>query len=476
MPIRFLMSAALLFAATSATADEPASADGPPAVTAAADPTTSETTAPATPAPPAGSGAAVAQAEPRPVTAVAANIDTAAQQIQTGEYREAEIQLSASIAQIERDTSRYDRSLAQPLMLLGDALSGQAKYDEALPLYEQARHIIRVNDGLHAPAQVEILYREANALAAMGEIDKANARQEYAYDTMFRNHDKYDEALVPGVLHLAAWYEQTLNTFAARGLYEYAALIETRAHGEMDPRLIAPLEGLARTYREERFPPYRVPQSTDSIEMVGPGGFPATDRPITINRFGQGEQALVQIVRITQANPNATPLDVALAELNLADWYLLFDNDERAVTIYVHARQVMRAQAGLNEDQITAYFTPPKSLWLPIPSNPPAPEVRANPTEGHVEVSYTLTEDGKCTDLHTVASQPEGLMDMKVRRGLRVARFRPQFAGDVPVSAANMVYRHTFTYYPRPEAPDAAQDRAKAPDDDQPDAPEDPGA
>jgi hypothetical protein len=295
---------------------------------------------------------------------------------------------------------------------------------------------------------------------------------------LFRNHDKYDEALVPGVLRLAAWYEQTLNMFAARQLYEYAALIETRAHGEMDPSLIPPLQGLARTYREERFPAYRVPRTEDTLGMSGPGGFPANDRPITINRFGDGEQALVRIVRITQANPNAAPLDVALAELDLADWYLLFDNDERATTIYVHARQMMRSQGGLDDDQVAAYFTPPKPLWLPIPENPPAPEVRANPTQGHVEVSYTLTARGECIDLHTVASQPEGLMDMKVRRGLRVARFRPQFAGDVPVDVTNLVYRHTFTYYPRPETPQPEQPRdpGKAPDEEQADAATNQGA
>ena len=448
MPIRRLISTLLLYATLPAVAGESAQVD--------------DTTATAPPTHEAAETIEFSEFDPVAVEAPAAvpipgadaAVYAAAQQIQTGEYRDAELQLAASIAEIERQTTRYDRSLAQPLMLLGDALSGQGKYAEALPAYEQARHVIRVNDGLHTPAQVEIVYREANTLAAMGEIAKANARQEYAYETLFRNHPRYDDALVPGILHLAAWYERTFNIFAARGLYEYAALIVLRTHGESDPGLIPALKGLARTYREERFPVAQVPAEPDnSIEAVGPSGFPVNDRPITVNRFAEGERALVQIVRITQANPSAAPLDVALAELDLADWYLLFDNDERAITIYVHARQLMRLHAGLDEPQIDAYFKPPQALWLPIPGNPPAPDVRVNATQGHVEVSYTLTEHGECTDLKTIDSQPEGLMDTKVRRGLHFARFRPQFDGDVPVAATNRVYRHTFTYYPRPPAP-----------------------
>jgi TonB family protein len=431
------MSSALFCAALTAGAAEPPS-------------DAANTTASAEPATAPGAGApASAMAE------IDAQIDVAKHQVQTGEYQDAEAQLTATIAEIERRTWRYDRALAQPLTLLGDALYGQGKFDQALPTYEQARHVIRVNDGLHAAAQIEVVYREAATLAAMGETAKANAREEYAYETLFRTYDRYDEAIVPGIMHLATWYEQTGNVFAARNLYDYAVLVESRAHGDNSPTLIPPLQGLARTYREERYPPNRSPEAEDPFGPTAPGGFPTVANPTpTVNRFGLGEQALVRIVRITAANPQASPVDLAVAELNLADWYLLFDQDARATTLYVHARQIMRTQAGLTENQIAAYFVPPQAIWLPI-AEPLAPSVRANPTEGFVEVSYTLTEHGECIDLKTIDSSPAGLMDTKVRRGLRVARFRPQFNGDTPVAAPNMIYRHTFTYYPStpPAAP-----------------------
>jgi tetratricopeptide (TPR) repeat protein len=404
MPIRILMSMALVCTALAASAAEPVRADDPAAVAASADAPASETATADIPAPPADFGSEDAlNAEPS-VTALEAHRYGGAADPDRRVPR-CQLQLTASIDAIERETSRYDRSLAQPLMLLGDALSGQGKYAEALPTYERARHVIRVNDGLHSPEQVDVLYREASALAALGDIEEANGRQEYAYETLFRNHDKYDAALVPGVLRLAAWYEQTLNLFAARQLYEYAALIETRAHGEMDPGLIPPLQGVARTYREERFPAYRVPQAEEALGMSGPGGFPTNDRQITINRFGDGERRRWCGSCALRRPTNATPLDVALAEMDLADWYLLFDNDARATTIYVHAVRRCAARAAS-----TAIGLPPASRrrrrgcrFRKITG----PRGACQSSQGHVEVGYTLTARGECTDLQTITSQPE---------------------------------------------------------------------
>jgi tetratricopeptide (TPR) repeat protein len=392
-------------------------------------------------------------------------LDLAEHEIQSGEFTVAQSQLKEAIADIEHDGTRYDRRLARPLTLLGDALAGQGSYSEALPIYEQARHIVRVNDGLHSPEQIEIVYREAETLAKLGKMSEATDREEYAYDLLIRNHKSYDVALVPGIMELAAWYERIDNVLAARNLYESATLIQERASGDLSPALIPPLQGLVRTYRDERFPPHDIPDQSAIFDLDDSGFVtnPSNVNRIVINRFGNGEAALAQIVRITNANPDATALDVAQAELDLADWYLLFDVYDRATTLYLHARQIMRTKAALSEQQIASYFDGTKALWLPIPDNPTAPAVHANPHQGHVTVQYTLTEHGECIHLETLESDPKGLMDFKVRRGLRAARFRPVFTGDAPVDVPDKVYRHDFTYYPR-ETDAAPVDRASAPE------------
>ena len=339
-----------------------------------------------------------------------------------------------------------------PLTLLGDALSGQQKYEQALAAYEQAGHITRITDGLHSTEQVDIVYREADAYASMGKVDKANDRQEYAYEILVREYGQFGPALVPGLFRLAAWYDRTFNLFAARNLYERAVQILSRTNGENDPSLIPALRGLAKTYRDERFPPYRVVEPQDSFSVSADSASPVlVGGGVVVNRFATGETALVFVVKITEANPDAKPIDLALAELDLADWYLLFDKPARAVPVYVHARQLMRERAGMSEEEIAAYFGQPTPLYLPVPGNPPAPPLasRGDATSGFVDVGYSVDKEGVVGDLKTIASMPEGLMDMKVRHGVHVARFRPRFDGDTPVVTPNQTYRHTFVYYPR---------------------------
>ena len=79
--------------------------------------------------------------------------------------------------------------------------------------------------------------------------------------------------------------------------------------------------------------------------------------------------------------------------------------------------------------------------------------MRGPRTEGYVEVGYTVDDRGLVGDLTTLGSQPEGLLDFKVRKALRMARFRPRFDGDVPVTTTNLKYRHTFSYFPRSDEP-----------------------
>jgi len=389
-----------------------------------------------------------------PTLDIGNRIAIASHQIETREYVEAINLLDGIISEIEQQTSRYDPSLVVPLTLRGDALTGAAKYEPAIAAYQQARHITRITDGLHSTDQVGIVYREAATLAEMGKFDKADELEDYAFETLQRKYGPFGPDLVPGLFHLAAWYERTGNLFTARALYERALQILARLNGENDPSLIPALRGLADTYRDEKFPQFRIPSADPELEIGTLSGTAApvsADRVIVVNRFAEGGAALSSIVRIIQADPNAKPIDRALAELDLADWYLLFDKPAQAIPIYLHARQLMHEKAGLNDEQIAAYFGQPTLLYRPTPGNPTAPPaaLRTNAADGYVEIGYTVTEDGTVADMKILASHPEELMDIKVKRGMRVARFRPRFEGDNPVASFNQVYRHTFVYYPR---------------------------
>ena len=87
----------------------------------------------------------------------------------------------------------------------------------------------------------------------------------------------------------------------------------------------------------------------------------------------------------------------------------------------------------------------------------PPVEDRGERTTGYVEVAFDVTEDGYVRGLNTVGSQPDGLMDFRVRKSLRLARYRPMLVDGVPVAKQAHTYRHEFPYYsPREDGPRTA--------------------
>jgi tetratricopeptide (TPR) repeat protein len=362
-------------------------------------------------------------------------------QIEAGEYAATRGWLEARIETIEDGSNRYDPDLVRPVTLLGDVLAGQGDIVGALDQFGRAVHIERVNSGLVSPAQVQIVYRQAQAYRQMGDFEQANNREEYAWHVLRRTYEPYDEALLPGVFHLAQWYTTMNNVFSARAAYEHATDIYS-AHGKAgSPEIIPALEGLADTYKFERFPPVYYARGS----FANNAGSASTNRAyptmISVNNFPAGERALQTIVRIRQNYAHSTE-EIAKSMLQLADWYLLFEKTRRSDPLYQHAYELL---AMVPEFDAVGYFAEPKLLHFPLPSDPAYDS--GTETLGFVEVAYDITDTGHIRSLKTVASEPDGLMEFRVRKSMRAARYRPVLIDGVRINSPNRSFRHEFTYY-----------------------------
>ena len=399
--------------------------------------------------------------EPEPESAplIADELDLAERQIEAGEAAAARDWLTRHITVLSDGTHRYDAVLIRPVTLLGDAYMQLGQPAQALDQYQLATHLERVNSGLHSPEQVAIVYREAAAYKALGALEDANDREEYAFRIVTEDAQANDPALIPAIHRLADWYLETDNPYPARALYQQAVGIHA-ARSELESEVAVPsLRGLAATFRVERFPSdYQRREAPDAE----PGFAPAMPTAMSAGGFPAGEQALQQVVRIRQPAAESEPQPYFEAILELADWYSLFEKPARANALYAHAFEVL---GKIPNADAAAFFADPRMLYLPDPgqSRDRAVRGKGEVLEGHVEVGYAVTEGGFPRNLVTISSEPEGLMDMRVRRSLRASRFRPALVDGVPVATANRIYRHTFTYEEAPpeEAPpeEASDDR-----------------
>ncbi len=370
-------------------------------------------------------------------------------QIEVGELDPAINSLERQIRLIERESHRYDERLIRPLTLLGDAQFAKGDTESALDAFDRAIHVARVSHGLHNAEQVPIVYREARVLKVQRDLEGANNREEYAYEIMQRHYGPDDPALLPSIYHLADWYMSTHNLFQARALFYQAKYITemegvNSADADFDNRqLITPLEGVARTYVLERFPPFYIDDGTSPYNAFPTASGGTTQ--IRINNFPAGERALKQIVQIRQDHREEQPLAFIDALVNLADWYLLFDKPRTAMELYAHAHNELATIEGVDS---SVYFSHPQLLHFPKPAVPKrhSRTTEANAANGFVELTYQISDLGTVRQLNVVASEPKGLMDVKVRKSLRRSRYRPRFVDGVAVPVDEHSYRYEFTY------------------------------
>jgi hypothetical protein len=366
-------------------------------------------------------------------------------QIDAGEYEIPKLWLNHKIEEIEADSHRFDPRLVRPITLLGDIQVLEGDYVGALDNFSRAVHLERVNSGLVSPGQIEIVYREAEVYRTLGNVSKANEREEYAYHVLMKSYDPHSEELLPGIFHLAQWYERTHNVFAARHLYQRAADVYVANGKGRSMESIKAWEGLARTFQLERFPPVYIDPTdsgggyVDSAAAIG-GVAPS------LNNFPAGERALQTIIQIHQDNDSDTAV-LAQAVLDLADWHLMFERTRDAYPLYEVAYGLMERVDGF---PVEDFFGQPKLLHYPAPLDPRPPEdAPVSPVEGLVAVQFDVTDRGATRRLETVDSQPPGLMDYRVRKSLRVSRFRPALVAGKPVMTEDYEYTHRFNYYPQ---------------------------
>ncbi len=364
-------------------------------------------------------------------------------QIEAGELEIPKYWLENRIREIEHTSHRFDPGLVRPLTLLGDIQVAEGEYTEALNSYGRAVHLERVNDGLVSAGQIEIVYREAEVYRTLGDLEAANQREEYAYHVLQRSHDPNSEDMLPGLFHLARWYERTHNIFAARHLYERATDVLVANGKGLELEAIPAWQGVARTYRLERFPPVYI-DSTDAASMT-----PTTTTPtygtININNFPAGERALQTIIQIHRQHASPTA-ETAQAILDLADWHLLFERTREAYPLYQIAYEMMETVDGF---PVVEFFGEPRLIHFPAPSDPPPPDVPERTADGLVSVRFDVTDRGAPRHLETIASEPEGMMDFRVRKSIRASRFRPALVNGVPTETTGYTYTHHFTYYPQ---------------------------
>lgn len=372
--------------------------------------------------------------------------------IEAGEAEEVLTLAAEVIDEIEESATKYDEALVKPLIVVGDAHRKLGRYVEAIEAYERARQVARINNGLTSIEQVEAVHREAETYYEIGHIGDANDSYEYIFSIYNKQFEPFSVELLPSIFMLADWYVLIYNVFAARGLYEYATEIVKHHLERTSPENIRALQGLASTYRLERFRPL---SSLGPVQSRIPVLYWADDTPFTyyakVNDFESGEDTLIELVKIEIERPDSTAESIARAKLDLADWFTLFEKNSQAAVIY---RDVLATfDDSPDSDFLTQEFFDPVPLFLPL-STSPEPQrlsLSTQPITGEVGFTVAVDETGRVNEVQLDFARPQSDHVKDFEKSLMNAIYRPRFLNNEPRPRNNVVVRHLYVFYPKGE-------------------------
>jgi len=374
-----------------------------------------------------------------------ANLGTT--QYRLKDYKDAEDSYLRSV-KIASDTGgTADRQLLRPLHGLGATYDATAQYEEASATLQRALDLSRNLDGLLNPGQLPILEPLLDALINLerhGEVDREFQYWVRVADTAWGNNDP---RVIRPVDRYAHWLEHMGRYPSARAQYARELTLAENAGARAHELVITPLWGIARTYRLEALNGgvEDAAPVMDPLMLMGP----AIAAPGAARVFNAGgERALTLALQTIDRSP---PVDHALrgqALLELGDWYLCAGQGEKAGEKYREAWKELEL-AGR-----TALVAAPRQLAYRAPdssaTHSPLAE-RENSEEHVVQVTFTVTREGRTTAVFTDSADASDAQQKSVLLAVRRARYAPRLENGEPVETSGVkLTERMLSKRPRP--------------------------
>jgi tetratricopeptide (TPR) repeat protein len=327
--------------------------------------------------------------------------------------------------------------LLRPLHGLGATYFATRQYEDASLILKRALDLSRNLDGLFNLEQMSILDPLIDSLVALDRHDDAERAYDYSIRVAEAAYGKADLHVLRPLNRSARWHERMGRYTTARILYARALQIAEQVEGSASIRTVEPLEGIARTYRLEYVNGGNTGESQAGADPFAPA--PELDPAIANSQRlnPDGERAILLALR---AIDKAQPVDhmrrgVALVELG--DWYVSGGVLPRGLQAYREAWRDFESGGS------TAALAAPRQLAY----RPPSSSVTRtegdhdNMDEHYVEASFTVTKDGRTTDVTASDTDATESQQKAVLSAIRKALYAPRVENGEPVDTEGVKLR-----------------------------------
>ena len=349
-----------------------------------------------------------------------------------GNFAQAIENYRRSLNILQAKSTIADKAQIRPLHGLGISLLGARDPEQAVVALKRAADLSRNTGGLYNIGQIEFIDSLIEAYAATGRWPEADKESEYALRVEEAAYGRNSPKLLPRLDKLARWYEAQRRYTSERNVYERSLTILNRSGTANDPRRVAPLRGIARSFRLEAF--YGVEGADNSGTFnSGPAGAGVFSDGTSQRR---GESSLTTALAIIDANSPVDHISRGAVLADLGDWYLTTNSLRRAYDNYAEAWKAFAAAGS------THYLEKPRPLAI-RPSISSVDRSQLEPAEAEVklvEMHFTVERDGR---IDNVTSPTTDVPEPVVRNAIasmKRARFAPRIENGAAVPTQNAVY------------------------------------
>jgi tetratricopeptide (TPR) repeat protein len=333
---------------------------------------------------------------------------------------------------LQAKSTNADKQQIRPLHGLGVSFLGANDPESAVVALKRAADLSRNNDGLFNIGQIEFIDALIDAYEATGRYPESEKEAGYALRVEEAAYGRNSVKLLDRLDKLARWYENDRRYTSERNTYERALAILQRNGAPNDLRRVAPLRGIARSFRLEAF--YGIEGADSGATFnTGSNGAPVFSDGTQQRR---GETSLTTALAIIDSVQPVNQLLRGEVLTDLGDWYLVSNNTRRAYDAYAEAWKA------LSEARDTKLLEWPRVLAY-RPSVSSVDRSQLDPKEAQlkaVELHFTVTRDGRLENVSSPTTDvPEGIVRNSVT-SMRRSRYAPRIENGAAVATNDVVF------------------------------------
>jgi hypothetical protein len=304
--------------------------------------------------------------------------------------------------------------------------------ESAVVALKRAADLSRNTEGLFNIKQIEFIDPLIEAYAATGRYAEADKEAAYALRIEEAAFGRSSLKLLDRLEKLALWYEFNRRFTSERNVYDRSLAILARGAAEYDLRRVAPLRGIARSFRLEAFYGAEGADTGGSFNAGGAGA------PVFADGTQQrrGEASLVAALTTVEAN---TPVDLRLRGevlTDLGDWFLVNNALRRAYDTYAEAWKAF------SQVDNTKVLSAPRMLAY-RPSISSVDRSQLDPAEAvakTIELHFVVDRDGR---VDRVTSPTTDVPDAILRNSMtsmKRSRYAPRIENGLAVPTEDVVF------------------------------------